>query len=828
MKLTFTGFGFLGAICIWAVCNNSVHAQVTPDSTLGTDVDVSSNSYTIKNGTRVGNNLFHSFSHFSISTGGSALFNNATSVENIFARVTGGSLSDIDGTISAQGSANLFLLNPAGILFKANAKLNIGGSFVGTTADSIIFADGLKFSATNTTSPALLTMNVPVGLQLGSNPEAITIQGAGHNGRVSTIFQVSGLNRGLELQSGKTLALVGGNIALDGGLLSAPGGQIELGSINNANVMLNSTSKGFTLSYPNTGNFGNITLSKLALVSTDDINLVNQGNSGAIKIQGKQVSIRDGSLILVQNRSNQAAGDIVVNATESLNIIGKSPDFKSSSSLVNDTVSSAAAGDIIVNTPKLNIAQAGYIINRTFSDASGGNIIINSDTINVSGFALNVNEFAPNDFARFGSVSQITASSFSAGQGGNISITTQDLSVSAGGNITTRLHSSGKGGNVNIKADTIQVLGADAPRGLYHSVISASSFGTGDAGILNIDTRTLSVQGGGRVSTSSLVLGNAGSLTINASESINVSGMKPGDSASFIGSAVIPLAPYEKISRANAGNTIINAPIVNVSDGAMILVKNTGSGTAGNLLINANALTLKNGGNILASTKAGEGGNINLQLRDLLLMRYGGFISAEAGGTGNGGNISINAPVIVGLENSDIIANAVEGKGGNISITTQGIIGLKFRDTLTPRKDLTNDITASSAFNVNGTVAINNVGVDPNSGLVELPANVSDPSQQIASGCAANTGSSFVAIGRGGVPQNPTQEIRSDRTWADIRDISAFHTTKPAQTQISKSPETLVQATSWRRNDQGKIELIADKSSVNLAPSLTCAAVHKS
>ncbi|WP_427157688.1 filamentous hemagglutinin N-terminal domain-containing protein [Aliinostoc sp. HNIBRCY26] len=827
MKFQIVGFGFIGAICISAVYNNGVNAQVNADHTLKTNVS-GTNNYIITNGTRVGNNLFHSFSQFSVPNNGSASFQNAVDIQNIFSRVTGGNASQIDGSISANGSANLFLLNPVGIMFGQNARLNIGGSFVGTTASSIKFADGTEFNTDNLDMPPLLTMRVPVGLQLGSNAGTITIQGSGHNGRVSTTSQVSELNRGLELQSGKTLALVGGNIALDGGLVSAPGGQIELGSISNGSVTLNSTTQGFTLSYPHTGDFGNITLSKLALVSTDDINLVNQGNSGAIRIQGKQVSISDGSLVFVQNRSKQTAGDIVVNATESLNIIGKSPDFKSSSSLVNDTVSAAAAGDIIVNTPKLNIAQAGYIINRTFSDAFGGNIIINSDTINVSGFALNVNEFAPNDFARFGAVSQITASPFGAGKGGDISIVTQDLSVSGGANITARLHSSGNGGNVNIKADTIQVLGADAPRGLYHSVISASSFGTGDAGILNIDTRRLSVQGGGRVSTSSLVLGNAGSLTINASESIDVSGRKPGDSSSFIGSAVIPLAPYEKISRANAGNTTINAPIVNVSDGAMILVKNTGSGTAGNLLINANTLTLKNGGNLLANTRIDEGGNINLQLRDVLLMRHGSLINAEAGSNGNGGNININSPNVIGLENSDIIANAVQGKGGNIQITTQGIIGLEYRNLLNPREVLSNDITASSQFSVSGTVQINNVGIDPNSGLVELPENVTDPSQQIATGCSNTNNSSFIATGRGGVPKNPSQDVRSDRTWSDIRNISAFQTTTQIQAQTPTHPPIPIQATSWHRNSQGQIELIADKSAVNFQPSLTCAAVNQS
>ncbi|QLE44566.1 S-layer family protein [Nostoc sp. C052] len=800
----------LGTVLLWS---NSSNAQVTPDSTLNTTVSQSGNNFTIINGNQIGKNLFHSFSQFSLPTGGSAFFNNATDVQNIFARITGGSVSNIDGLIRANGSANLFLLNPAGILFGSNAQLNIGGSFFGTTATSIKFSDGVEFSATNTTPAPLLTINVPVGLQFGSNPGAITVQGSGHNAQLGDSLQVSGLSlgaRGLQLQPGKTLALLGGNVALDGGLLSAPGGQIELGSITSGSVAINSIPEGFALSYPNALSFGDIQLTQRALASTRDL---SGQRGGAIQIQGKQVSIQDGSLILVQNRSNQTAGNIAINAMDSLQIIGKSPDFKSSSSLINETISPGAAGNIIVTTPKLNIDGGGYIFDRTFSTAPGGNIAINTDEMRVNGFAFG-------DPSPFRAVSQILAASYGTGKGGNIAISTQNLSILAGGNIAARPYSFGNGGDLIVKADTIQVTNEGAPKGLYFSLLSTATFGFGNAGDLKIDTRTLSVQAGARVSASSIVLGNAGSLTINASESIDVNGVKDAQNSSYIGTAVRPVSG---VSRATSGNTTIKTPVLNISNGATVFVQNLGSGKAGTLNIQANTLRLDNGASISASTKAGGGGNTNLQLRDLLLMRHGSLISAEAGNSGNGGNITINAPNIVGLENSDIIANAVQGKGGNIQITTQGIIGLKYRPQLTPE----NDITASSQFGVSGTVQVNNIGVDPNSGLVELPANVTDPSQQIASGCSANQGSRFVATGRGGVAQNPNQQVTSDRTWSDTRNLTAFQKKSNVTTQTPASPEVFIQATSWHRNAQGKIELVGDKSSTQVQQSLTCAAVNK-
>ncbi|XGW00173.1 MAG: filamentous hemagglutinin N-terminal domain-containing protein [Leptolyngbya sp. BL-A-14] len=805
------------AVHYWQVCTTLLiatagftlptNAQVVPDGTLSTTVYQSGKNFTVTNGTVQGNNLFHSFSQFSIPTGGSAFFNNAATIQNIFARVTGGNASNIDGLIRANGTANLFLLNPSGILFGPNASLNLGGSFTATTAASVSFADGAKFSTTATISPPLLTMSVPVGLQLGANAGSIAVQGAGNAATfdASTKVSLKLATQGLQVKAGKTLALVGGDLAITGGLLSAPGGRIELGSVTGGSIALNANSQGLTLSYPNASSFGNIQMTQRALVS------VRGTSPGSIQLQGNQIGIQGGSLVLVQNQGAQTAGDIVVNAAKSLQITGKSPNFLASSALVNETTASGAAGKILINTPNLLIDKGGFVLDRTFSAARGGDIGINTTEMTVNGFTAG-------DSNAFRAVSQILASSHGMGKGGDLAISTRDLVISAGANVAARPYGSGTGGNVTVNADAIQVLNAGAPKGTYFSLLSAATFGVGNSGDLTVNTRTLSVQGGARVSASSIILGNAGNLLINASESIEVNGVKDAQNPSYIGTAVRPAGLP---SKASAGNTTLNTPILTINNGASVFVENRGFGQAGTLTVNANLLKLDNGASLSASTVAGGGGNLNLQLQNGLILRHGSFISATAGGTGNGGNITISSPIIAGFENSDIIANAFQGRGGNINITTQGIIGLKYRNQLTPASD----ITASSEFGVSGTVQVNTIGVDPNSGLVALPTNVTDSSQQIATGCAGSQGSSFVATGRGGVPQNPTQQVQDDRTWDDVRDLSAYRQpgTTTAQTPVPRP--VLLQATTWQRHPDNTVELMTNQPSAALPSVATCSGV---
>ncbi|MBD0314274.1 MAG: filamentous hemagglutinin N-terminal domain-containing protein, partial [Microcoleus sp. T3-bin5] len=215
-------------------------AQIIPDSSLGPEssrtVPNTINNLTsdrITGGAIRGVNLFHSLREFNIREGRGAYFDNPSGITNIFTRVTGGKSSNILGTLGVLGNGNLFLINPKGIIFGPNARLDLRGSFIGSTADSIVFNNGVEFSSTNLQTSPLLTVNIPVGLRFRENPGAIVNQSTalGKVNLPASAVTIPISDRvGLAVDPGQTLALIGGDIQLQGGNLTASSGQILLGS----------------------------------------------------------------------------------------------------------------------------------------------------------------------------------------------------------------------------------------------------------------------------------------------------------------------------------------------------------------------------------------------------------------------------------------------------------------------------------------------------------------------------------------------------------------------------------------------------------------------
>ncbi|BAZ40319.1 filamentous hemagglutinin outer membrane protein [Calothrix sp. NIES-4101] len=373
----------------------------------------------------------------------------------------------------------------------------------------------------------------------------------------------------------------------------------------------------------------------------------------------------------------------------------------------------------------------------------------------------------------------------------------------SGLNAVPQILSGGEGGNITVHADSLTVKDS--------AQLTASTGGSAKAGNIQVNVNSLNISGGGRLLSNSSSNGQAGNITINAANNMNLS--EPGSGL---------YANTTLGSIGNGGNIFIDPRILSIQDGAKIAVDSQGQGNGGSIEIAAGTLTLNNG-SITAETRSSKGGNITLNLQELLLLRNHSKISTTAGNNqfgGDGGNININSRFIVAVpsEDSDITAKAFNGKGGNVTITrrNQGIFGIAARSQESPT---TSDITASSENGAQGQVSIEPPDIDPSQGLIELPTNIVDVSQQIVQGCAprrGQTASRFVSTGRGGIPENPYEPLRKRaviNNWITLPNNENQHT-REIKEEITTKPtsKTIVEAQGWIVNPRGEVELVAQVS----------------
>jgi filamentous hemagglutinin family protein len=656
------GLGLAGLVFNFglSVLAQQVPTQITGDGTMGTNVPTGCNVCNITGGTRPGNgqNLFHSFGKFDVGSTGVANFQNDSGLptSNILSRVTGGNPSNILGTIQTQGfnNANLFLMNPAGIVFGPNAALNVGGAAYFTTADYLRLADGVQFTAMPSAQDALLSI-APVAAFgfLGTNP----------GGGISVDGSI------LSVGEGQTLSLVGGDITV-GGTLNAPGGEVALASVASPGEVLADTYG----NAPNINGQSFTTMGKIVLSEGSRLG-VSGDAAGTVIIRGGQLMMTNATISADTGDSSGAAIAVDINVAGNISI-----SSDTSSAITAKTTGAGDAGEIRIdggtletfsNLPFDDVKMIGMamIDSHTSGSGKGGNVNISVENLRVNG-----NPLAPDLFIQTGTEGP--------GAGGDVTITSGtgsfvNTGIDAG---VSTLGGSGSGGNLTLKGDRLTIDG--------------SGFGTdsfdGKGGNITLQAADLEIINGTNITTFSL----------------------QGDNAVVIQADRFVLTETSTILSATAlesGNGVtITGSVVEFHDGSAVTSQTFGDGNAGPILVNASdhvsftddpkssfpsgLFTSSFGDQGLG--EMGNAGAVEI-MTPRLEISGGARITTETQSGGRGGDVSItateNISIIGGRDfeipgdvfgsgrasgiytrsfGSDFCGGGPCGAAGNISITT--------------------------------------------------------------------------------------------------------------------------------------------------------------
>ncbi|MEM9925807.1 MAG: filamentous hemagglutinin N-terminal domain-containing protein, partial [Cyanobacteria bacterium P01_D01_bin.50] len=697
MKLSPPRFCFIASGMLANLLTSQVSlAQITPDASLGNQSSTINPNVNIKQATADlieggairDTNLFHSFKEFNIGEAQRVFFKNPNGVTNILTRITGSNISQILGTLGVDGNANLFLMNPNGIIFGNDARLDINGSFLATTAEKINFADGTQFSSKNIQTQPLLTISAPIGLGLGETPGSITNRSVATNS--------AGESFGLQIQPGNTLAFLGGDISIEGGILFAPEGQIELGSVaGNEVVGLDFNDQGFSFNYQGIQNFKDINLSQEAAVAT----IITGNIGGDINLQGKRISLTEGSQIFSIAQAQGKLGNLTVNASESVEVIGFSP-FGFPSSIFAE-ISQDATGEgktLTINTRQLIAKDGGQISTGTRGNGDAANLKVNaSESIELIG------TFSAQRVLASGILAPVAP--FATGNGGTITIETGRLTLKDGAQVRASTAGAGNAGDIKVNSSSVIIEGT-APDEISPSAfltqVENFSTATGDAGNMTIDTGELVLKNGAQISSAARNTGNGGTIKINAANSIKLSGTSPKadleeGSSGIFASAEKPfidefISGETIFTNADSGELNIQTRQLIVENGARVSADNFGTGKGGNATLNVGQLIIRDGGQVGAGSRVeqnpvnnnrGSGGILTVNATESVQVTGTGTIGdtkvnstlfTAAEGTGNAGNLFITTPSLLVEDNAEITVSSIgTGTAGNLEINADQI-----------------------------------------------------------------------------------------------------------------------------------------------------------
>ena len=719
------------------------------------------------------------------------------------------------------------MINPAGIIFGEGARLDIGGSFYGSTASSILFEDG-EFSAADLENLPLLTVNAPIGLGFRDNPGDIVNRS--DLAEISLFEDETGsefteIERiGLQVNEGKNIALIGGDILIDNSAISTFRGNLTFGSVSKASVVTFNNDGTFV--FPKGIQKGDISLfssnttSRSAFINSDIVfegGLLEENNidfvANTISLNDSVVSGADSFVAGAKGNINLVAESISLDNAARLQSDGEINLTANSISLNNESaisllgIGEATIGDINLTANSISLNNS-FIASNILSFFFEGEVTIGDINLTANSISLNSSEIIVDLIGGKGTIGDINLNANSISLNNESSIASSYQFVPS---IFSTEDIGGRIGDTNLSADSIS---------LNNSVIVSQNFeGEGRIGDINLNANSISLDNQASIQTQSDTLAQASNIKIDAAELIYINGKDSTISTQTGGLG-------------NAGNIIISTNELNILDSGQIsannfivetfqiaggeLIRNIleqpqeGSGNAGTIDITADNITLSDRGGITALSSAGEGGNINLQVDDVLSLRGNSEISATAGELdtpGNGGNVTIDSQFIVAFPdgNNDITANAFSGAGGNITIATEGIFGIQER----PNNPLTNDITASSEAGISGNITITTPDINPVQGTTELSTNVVEPGETTQQVCQANREAAakngLTISGKGGIVPDPALPLNS----LNVTVNGEINPTSTIPAPIETSQGKIQPARGIKVTESGKIILTA-------------------
>lgn len=573
-------------------------------------------------GLKVGANLFHSFQELNLATGESATFTELQDVENVIARVTGGP-SSIDGKISC--AANLFLLNPQGLMFKENATLDVTGSFTATTANFLRLGGDGRFAAA-----------------LGDE-SALTSSPVSAFGFTGTPAAISATGSNLAAPQGRSLQLVGGGINLSGAQLTAPGGKIALASAAGPGELgpdfkplrrmgaVNITGGSRVDTSGEQGGALVIRGGQLAVLNSRVASTTTGAGRGGkmdVRVRGSAMVGFNGRIVTTTSGAGQA-GDVDVRALR-LEIGFNSVVGSQATSTASAT---ARAGRVQVRAGDLAIHSESSISGSTFGLGQGSLVDVNARALSIRGDSSPI---ATGIFSN-------TNASGAGGAGGSVRVQADAIRLAQGGIISTDTRGLGTGGDVTVAADGIVIDGGGSTNktGIFGDTISQGAGGPG--GDVNVRAGRLDIVKGGLISTKTLGLGAGGNTVVQA----QVLTIARQGSALFTGIAAdSPLGGL----RGPAGDVRVAADFIQLLGGGQISSNTFGLGRGGNVSVTATDILMTGAGRVFSNISAdsvskeagGRGGDVRVETQTLQLLG-GARISANTFGRGDGGDVLVLA-----------------------------------------------------------------------------------------------------------------------------------------------------------------------------------------